>query len=239
MISSSVTLRVGLQDDRAHRLCDESLRHRGRRPSSATSMTISAPSRCRRIAMRPTAGLPAACLPFRRDPRCHAQSELRSMCSNGGSILSRTCRSSSPDAPFDYASSARLPDSSAACRTSLVRRPTWRSNGTMRVRMRPSCNSAVTRDCWTRRLSDFRQLRTRSKSFRLREIARRLRQVLATVVEWWNIDRAQADQSLCATSVSWWLCMICASVSFSSFRKLLAQSRDRLVRALRRGTRRC
>ncbi len=71
---------------------------------------------------------------------------LRSMCSNGGSMRSSTCRSNSPDAP-STSSSARLPVSAAAWRTMRARRCTWRWNETMRVRISPFCSSVTVRDC--------------------------------------------------------------------------------------------
>ena len=68
------------------------------------------------------------------------------MCSSGATMRSSIWRSSSAAAPCTV-SSARLPVSFAAWRTSRVRRCTWRWNGTMRVRIRLFCSSVMTRAC--------------------------------------------------------------------------------------------
>ena len=80
---------------------------------------------------------------------------LRSMCSSGAVMRSSTLRSSSPCAPSSLSCTC-LPVSPAAWRTTRRRRGTSASNGTMRVRMRPSCSSELTRDCCSSRVSYWR-----------------------------------------------------------------------------------
>ena len=77
---------------------------------------------------------------------------LRSMCSSGAVMRSSTLRSSSPWAPSTR-SAACLPVSVAAWRTTRRRRGSSESSGSMRVRMRPSWRSELTRDCWVNRVS--------------------------------------------------------------------------------------
>ena len=61
-------------------------------------------------------------------------------------MRSMTVRSISPSAPIT-SNSAFLPISPAICRTILRSLGTIRENGTMRVRIKPSCNSELTRAC--------------------------------------------------------------------------------------------
>ncbi len=113
-------------------------------PSSATTITTSAPSRCRRTTIEPVSGLPRSRRTSGGSMPC--TTALRSMCSNGGSMRSSTWRSSSPLAP-STTSSTCLPASCPAWRTRRVRRWACRWNGTMRVRIRPFWRSATTRPC--------------------------------------------------------------------------------------------
>ena len=113
-------------------------------PSSVRRTMTSAPSRCSSSRMRPVSGLPRLTRSSGFSMPC--TTALRSMCSNGGSMRSSTCRSSSPEAPSTL-SSARLPVSAAAWRTMRARRCTWRWNGTMRVRISPFCSSVMVRAC--------------------------------------------------------------------------------------------
>ncbi|MNE10026.1 hypothetical protein D3C80_1027220 [compost metagenome] len=118
-------------------------------PSSVISMTISAPS-CNRVSeISPCSGLPAA-RRISRDSRPWSTA-LRSMCSSGATMRSSTLRSISPSA-LPTTSSTCLPSSLATCRTTRCSRGTRRSNGTMRVRIRPSCSSLLTRPCCCSRL---------------------------------------------------------------------------------------
>ncbi|MNO87608.1 hypothetical protein D3C76_790310 [compost metagenome] len=122
-------------------------------PSSARVRRMSPPSRARFRRMVPTSGLPLArrasvdSMPW--------STALRSMCSSGATIRSSTVRSISPSALLTTKSTC-LPSSLATCRTMRRRRGTRRSNGTMRVRIRPSCSSVLTRACCSSRVSASR-----------------------------------------------------------------------------------
>src|SRR5579859_7445996 len=74
-------------------------------PSSATTMTVSAPSRSKLMEIRPTSGLPNKARRSGASMPC--TTELRSMCSSGATMRSSIWRSSSAAAPCT-ASSARL-----------------------------------------------------------------------------------------------------------------------------------
>ena len=106
---------------------------------------------------------------------------LRSMCSSGAVMRSSTLRSSSPCAPSSLSWTC-LPVSLAAWRSTRRRRGTSASNGTMRVRMRPSCSSELTRDCCSSSVSYWRvrsssdALQRRSGRPRTRRGARELLQ---------------------------------------------------------------
>ena len=139
-------------------------------PSSATTITTSAPSRVRLTEMRPTSGLPSAARRSGASMPC--TTALRSMCSSGGTMRSSICRSSSAEAPCTT-SSARLPVSFAACRTRRVSRCTCRWNGTMRVRIRLFCSSVMMRACWVSRFCASR-VSVSSKSLDARDVARGL-----------------------------------------------------------------
>jgi hypothetical protein len=113
-------------------------------------------------------------------------SALRSMCSSGAVMRSSTLRSSSPCAPRRL-SCACLPSSPAVWRMTRRRRGTRPSNGTMRVRMRPSCRSELTRDCCSSRVSVLTgqvvecALQRRQVGYRFGQRARKLLQRRETI----------------------------------------------------------
>ena len=133
-------------------------------PSSERVRRMSPPSRPMFRRIVPCSGLPAA---RRVSPDSMPWSTaLRSMCSSGATMRSRTVRSISPSA-LPTTNSTCLPSSPATCRTIRRKRGTSRSNGTMRVRIRPSWSSVLTRACCSSRVSASRFFAARV-SFRSR-----------------------------------------------------------------------
>ena len=120
------------------------------RPSSIIFNTTSEPSRCTTIRTVPSSDFFALRRSAGNSKPCAM--ELRSICSSGAVMRSSTLRSISPEAPSTFNCTC-LPVSEAACRNTRRKRGTKASNGTIRVRIKPSCRSELTRACCNNKVS--------------------------------------------------------------------------------------
>ena len=190
--SASASTRVGCGSGRAR-----SARLRIALAVEAARRRRRLPARLRSLRGAPRCGpcLLPACSPCVRsagDSRPCATA-LRSMCSSGAVMRSSTLRSSSPCAPSSLSCTC-LPVSLAAWRTTRRRRGTSASNGTMRVRMRPSCSSELTRDCCSSRVSYWR-VRSSSDALQRRPGRPPIRPGARVAAAGWRSGRARADRT--------------------------------------------
>ena len=113
-------------------------------PSSRIVSATSLPSWRARRSILPVSTLPTISRSCSFSMPC--ATALRSRCSNGAVIFSNTERSSSTPSP-SILSTAFLPTSFEVWRTIRCRRSVMLDKGTMRIRIKPCCNSRFKRPC--------------------------------------------------------------------------------------------
>ena len=176
----------------------------------------SAPSRCSAMVMRAgsrscraSCALPASRCRARR--RCAACARTAAACARAPGDRARRRRLRRPARPSCCVSVA-------AWRTMRARRCTWRWNGTMRVRMRPFCNSVIVRACCVQQVlrvlgEVLEQLLDAADV--VRRFGERARELLDRGVA---VELERIEVAALARLSSSWRCRICASVSISSLR---------------------